>query len=167
MLLRLFLLFAIVPALELYLLIRVGSVLGAVPTLLLVLLSGLVGASLARREGFGVMQRLQHDLARGIPPAGRLVEGLLVFVGGLLLLAPGLLTDLFGLLLIFGPTRRLFVPYATEAIGARLQVHSFGGAPPVDTQARPSQPRPSQPRTPQPSARAADHPFANPFDDLP
>lgn len=175
MFLRLFLLIAIVPALELYLLMKLGGAIGAGPTLLLILLTGVVGASLARREGLSVLQQLQQDLARGLPPAHRLIEGLLVFAGGLLLLAPGIVTDFVGLLLVFGPTRRLLAPRVSEALAARVQVQAFGAGPsagdPFGGAARrePFQgafgPTGEPPRPP--PERRREHPFADPFDDLP
>lgn len=177
MFLRLFLLFVIVPAVELYLLIRVGSVIGVGPTLMFLLLTGVLGASLARREGLGVLQQLQTDLAQGRPPTGRLLEGLLVFIGGLLLLAPGILTDVMGLLMILGPTRRLIAPSVTRALTSQVQVHSFGGAPfdgfgaapfegpTADSHARQEPFGHDGPR--RNASRPAENPFANPFDDLP
>lgn len=169
MLLRLFLLLAIVPAVELYLLLQVGSVLGAAPTLLLILLTGAFGASLARREGLGVLQQLQGDLARGLPPADRLVEGLLVLVGGLLLLTPGILSDAAGLLLLIGPVRRALAPRLAVALASRVHFQAVGPGAGHD-------PGPHggfgaahdpPPRRQRVADRRPEHPFANPFDDLP
>jgi UPF0716 protein FxsA len=110
MLARLFLLFTVVPAVELYLLIRVGQWLGAAGTVVFVVLTGALGAALARREGLGVIHRWREGAVRGESPGDGLVAALLVLVGGLLLVAPGVLTDLTGLLLLFPPTRRLLAP---------------------------------------------------------
>lgn len=106
---RLFLLFTIVPAVELYLLMQIGQLLGPLNTVLLIIITGAVGAALARREGFGVLQQIMADTQKGLPPADRLIEGVLVVVGGILLVTPGVLTDLSGFSLILPPTRRLLV----------------------------------------------------------
>ena len=93
---RLLILMTVVPALELYLLIEIGTLLGAAETVLLIVLTGVVGAALAKREGIGVLRQLQADTLRGIPPADRMVEGVMVLIGGILLMTPGVLTDLTG-----------------------------------------------------------------------
>ena len=90
---RLFLLFTVVPALEFYLLIQVGQVLGAGATVTLILLTGLLGAAMARSQGVAVLQRLQSEAAKGFPSGDRIVEALLILVGGVLLVTPGILTD--------------------------------------------------------------------------
>ena len=110
MALRLFLLFTLVPALELAFLVYVGTLIGPLPTLALVLLAGVLGSWLAQREGFAVLRQLQEDLQKGIPPATRLVEGALVLTGAVLLITPGVWSDLLGLSLLFPPTRRWLAP---------------------------------------------------------
>ena len=110
MLLRLFLLFTLVPALELFILVKVGGVIGPLPTVAMVVALGMLGASLAKRAGLGMLRQLNEDLARGIPPADRVVEALLILIGGVLLVTPGLLTDAAGLLLLVPPLRRALVP---------------------------------------------------------
>lgn len=110
MLLRLFLLFTIVPALELYILVKVGGLIGPLQTVAMVVALGMLGASLAKRAGLGMLRQLNEDLAQGIPPADRVVEALLILVGGVLLVTPGLLTDAVGLLLLVPPLRRALVP---------------------------------------------------------
>lgn len=107
---RLLLLFTVVPAVELYLLILIGQWLGALETVLIILVTGSVGAVLAKREGLGVIRRLQEEARTGLPPGDRIVEGLLVLVGGVLLITPGVLTDLTGFLLIMPWSRRWLAP---------------------------------------------------------
>ena len=97
---RLFLLFTVVPAVEFYLLIQLGTVLGAGPTVALILLTGMLGAAMARSQGAAVLQRLQAEAAQGFPSGDNIVEGLLIVVGGVLLVTPGVLTDVVGLALI-------------------------------------------------------------------
>ncbi|MET0501613.1 MAG: FxsA family protein [Candidatus Binatia bacterium] len=105
---RLFLLFIIVPLLELYILIKIGSVLGAFQTVALVVLTALVGIALARFEGLRTLHQIRQNLAQGLVPAEEMVDGVLIFVGGVLLIIPGLLTDLFALVLLIPYTRTLF-----------------------------------------------------------
>lgn len=108
--LRLFALFTIIPTLELYLLFQLGAQIGAGTTIWLVIITGFIGASMAKREGQAVIVQLKSDAQKGIPPADHLIEGLMVFAGGLLLITPGILTDLFGFSLIFPLTRKLLAP---------------------------------------------------------
>ena len=103
---RLFLLFVLVPVLELALLIQMGRVVGLLPTVALVLLTGVLGASLARREGVRVFFRFQSEIATGRLPGQALFDGLCVLVGGAFLLTPGVLTDLVGFALLLPPSRR-------------------------------------------------------------
>ncbi|MFW6052017.1 MAG: FxsA family protein [Myxococcota bacterium] len=106
---KLFLLFTVVPFVELYLLLLIGRVLGALPTLLLVIGTGFVGAWLARSEGLRVVRQWQKALAEGRVPEEGVLGGLLVLVGGVLLITPGVLTDAVGLLLLFPSTRTVLV----------------------------------------------------------
>jgi len=107
---RLLLLFTVVPALELFLLIKLGQWIGALPTVGIILVTGGLGAWLAKREGLDVLRQLQQETQQGMPPAERLVEGLLVLVGGVLLITPGVVTDLTGFLLIMPWSRRWLAP---------------------------------------------------------
>lgn len=91
---------------ELALLIQIGDWIGLGPTLLLVITTGLVGGFLARRQGLRAWLAIQHELRDGRVPAGALVDGLLILIGGILLLTPGVLTDLFGLSLLIPLSRK-------------------------------------------------------------
>lgn len=103
---RLALLFVVVPILELLLLIEIGQWIGLLPTLGLVLLTGVAGAYLARAEGMRVLWRFQQELAQGRIPGQALQDGIAVLVGGAFLLTPGIITDLAGFSLLLPPTRR-------------------------------------------------------------
>jgi len=103
---RLALAFVVLPVVELVILIRLGATVGLWPTLGLVLVTGAVGAALARAEGLKVVLRLQRELAEGRVPAQPLLDGATILLSGVLLLTPGLLTDVAALTLIFPPTRR-------------------------------------------------------------
>ncbi|HEX9950536.1 MAG TPA: FxsA family protein [Rubricoccaceae bacterium] len=104
---RLLLLFLVVPAVEVALLGTVGARLGFGPTFALVVLSAVVGSWLARREGLAAWGRVQARLAAGGVPGPELVDGLVVLVSATLLVAPGFLTDLVGMVGLFPPTRAL------------------------------------------------------------
>jgi len=103
---RMALLFVIVPILELMLLIQIGQVVGLLPTLGLVLFTGVAGAALARMEGVRVFFQFQRELGAGRLPGQAILDGISVLLGGAFLLTPGILTDLAGLCLLFPPTRR-------------------------------------------------------------
>ncbi len=122
MLARLFLLFTIVPSFELWFLFQVKEQLGLFQTIWLVIITGMIGASMAKTQGIMVLQQLQESTKQGIPPAQTLVEGVLVLVGGVLLVTPGILTDVFGFSLIIPFTRRLWVPLLQSWFGNRVRM---------------------------------------------
>ncbi|MBD3821348.1 MAG: FxsA family protein [Thiotrichales bacterium] len=103
-----FLMFLLVPLVELYVLIKVGSVIGALPTILLTIFTAIAGAWLMKSQGIATMQRAQQNLAAGQVPETEMMEGLFIFLGGLFLLIPGFITDTIGLLLLIPPVRRFF-----------------------------------------------------------
>lgn len=105
---KLFLLFAVVPVAEIYVLVTVGGAIGVLPTIILVLLTALAGAHLARLQGLSVMMRIRENLAQGFMPAEELLDGLLIFLAGMVLLTPGFLTDIMGLLILLPATRNMF-----------------------------------------------------------
>jgi UPF0716 protein FxsA len=105
---RLFLLFTLVPLLELYILIKIGGYLGAFQTVALVVFTALLGVVLARFEGLRTLQQIRQSLSQGIVPAEEMLDGVLIFVGGVLLIIPGVLTDLFALILLIPYTRTIF-----------------------------------------------------------
>lgn len=108
MLFKLFLCFTLIPVIELYLLIQVGSVIGGLNTILLVILTGFTGAWLARMEGMHTMMKVQTNLQQGIMPAEELIDALIIFIAGIVLITPGLMTDMAGLLLLWPFTRNKF-----------------------------------------------------------
>ena len=108
MLLKLFLCFTLIPVVELYLLIQVGTVIGGFNTILLVILTGFLGAWLARLEGMNTMMRLRTNLQQGLMPAEELIDAVIIFGAGVVLITPGLITDIFGLLLLWSFTRNKF-----------------------------------------------------------
>ena len=105
MLLKLFLCFTLIPVLELYLLIKVGTVLGGINTILLVIISGFLGAWLARLEGMNTLVKLRANLQQGLMPAEELLDAVIIFIAGVVLITPGFITDVLGLLLLWPVTR--------------------------------------------------------------
>jgi UPF0716 protein FxsA len=120
MFLRLLLLFIIVPLLELVLLVKLGSVIGVGPTILIVISTGALGAWLARRQGLGVLNRISDDFSAGRLPADALLEGLLILIAGALLLTPGLITDTVGFLLLVPRVRAVLRKAVTERLARRI-----------------------------------------------
>ncbi|WP_373046848.1 FxsA family protein [Vulgatibacter sp.] len=130
---RLFLLFTIVPLLELFLLLQIGRLVGFWPTVLGVIVTAALGAHLAQREGLKTFQRWRGALAAGRLPEEGLLGSLLVLVGGVLLVAPGVLTDVVGLLLLVPATRRIAAGLVRRELERRIRsgairVVSYRGA---------------------------------------
>lgn len=105
---KLFLLFVLVPAAEIYLLVKVGSAIGPFATIALVILTALAGAHLARLQGMSTMLRIRENLNQGFMPAEELLDGVLIFLAGMVLLTPGFLTDIAGLLILLPGPRNVF-----------------------------------------------------------
>ena len=97
--------FILVPLAELAVLIAVGDWIGLVPTLILLLVVSVAGAWLAKREGMAAWRRLQLALAQGRMPTVEVTDGALILLAGALLLTPGFLSDVLGILLLLPPTR--------------------------------------------------------------
>lgn len=97
---RLFVLFTAVSLLEIFVLVKVGGFLGALPTIALVVVTALVGSALVRSQGLQLIQQYQQRIAKGEMPGQQLVEGLMLIITGVLLVTPGFVTDLCGLLLL-------------------------------------------------------------------
>ena len=115
-----FLIFLLVPLVEIYFLIKVGSLVGAGWTIILVVFTAVLGAFLVRAQGFAVFTRVQLQLAKGHLPALEMLEGLLLFVAGTLLLTPGFFTDAVGFVFLVPPLRRKIITHliARNAFGA-------------------------------------------------
>jgi UPF0716 protein FxsA len=100
-------LFIVVPIAELYVIVQVGQAIGIWPTLALLLADALLGSFLLKHQGRGAWRRFNEALAQGRFPGREVVDGLLIVVGGTLLLAPGFITDIAGLILLIPPTRAI------------------------------------------------------------
>lgn len=102
---KLFLIFTLLPVSELAILIKVGAVIGTLNTVLLVIGTALAGAFLVRMEGINVIYRFQQNLREGVFPAEEIFDGALLLVAGAVLVTPGFMTDILGLLLVLPPSR--------------------------------------------------------------
>ena len=133
MLFRLFLLLLIVPAVELWLLVRLAHAVGWLPMLVIVILTAMLGAHLARREGILQLHRIQRSFAEGHDPAPELIEGLMILLAAVLLITPGLMTDAVGFLLLIPVTRRplrgLVQAWLKRHFVNRVFVHRAGPEP--------------------------------------
>lgn len=105
----LFLLFILLPIIEMWLLIEVGSQIGALNTIALVCLTAFIGLALLRQQGFSTLLKVNQRLEQGQLPATEILEGVMLAVGGALLLTPGFITDAIGFLCLLPPTRRYFI----------------------------------------------------------
>lgn len=126
----LFVLLIVVPLAELYVIVQVAGVVGLVETILLLIAVSVAGAWLLKQQGLSTWARLQASLARGEMPHREVVDGVLIVVGGALLLTPGFLTDVVGLLFLFPPSRaafkraarRLFARWARNRVAPGVRI---------------------------------------------
>ena len=109
-----FLVVLIIPFAEIYLLLQVGAVIGAFPTIFLVVFTAVLGAWLLKQQGFATFHRFQTSLAQGEIPAYEMIEGPIILAGGLLLLTPGFITDLLGFACLIPQLRKKIAQYIIE-----------------------------------------------------
>jgi len=119
-------LFLIVPVIEIYFLIQVGSIIGAFPTILLILSTAIIGAFLLRQQGLSTLSRFQNNLASGTLPAQEIIEGILLAVGGALLMTPGFVTDTMGFACLIPVTRKRLAKYIMARSGKKMSA-GMGG----------------------------------------
>jgi UPF0716 protein FxsA len=117
----LLILFIVLPFVELYILIELGSTIGTLPTLGIVVLTGIAGAALAKHQGLSVLQRIQTEMSFGQMPGDVIFDGVLVLIGAVLLITPGILTDTTGFLLLIPVTRELFKKYLKVWVNKRIK----------------------------------------------
>ncbi len=118
---KLLLIFIVVPLLELYILIKIGQLLGAEVTITLVVVTGILGAIFVRAQGFSLIKQVKQDLNEGKLPHKRLLEGVCILSSGLFLLTPGLLTDLAGFLLLIPLLRISLINTLLEKFGTHIR----------------------------------------------
>ncbi|MGM0460829.1 MAG: FxsA family protein [Fibrobacterota bacterium] len=116
MLMKLLLLFIGIPLIELYTLLALGSQFGVMPTLTAIILTGFLGAFLARLQGLSLFVQIQNDLRLGNIPAVKMIDGAILFAAGIILLIPGLFTDVVGLILLTPPGRKALRSYLSKVL---------------------------------------------------
>ena len=126
--LLLFLLFIVVPIAELYVIIKIGGAIGILPTIGLLILDSVLGAALMRTQGRATWRRFNAAMAEGRVPGREVIDGALVIFGGALLLTPGFLTDVLGLILLLPPTRALVRGVLLRRFSGRLAASASRGA---------------------------------------
>lgn len=104
----------IIPFIELYLLLEVGSFLGVFPTIIVIISTGVLGVWLFRQQGFATLKRFQDSVNRGEVPAYEMIEGPILLIGGALLIAPGFFTDILGIICLIPPLRKKIAQYVIE-----------------------------------------------------
>ncbi len=125
MFLYIFLLFAGLSYAEIYVLIQVGSQVGALSAIALTILTALVGASLVRSQGLQTAFEARSAMERGETPAQQMIEGLMLVVAGAMLVMPGFITDFFGLLILLPPLRALLVAKVLKSQALKMQSVRF------------------------------------------
>lgn len=113
--------FIFIPILELWVLFKVDAAVGLGTTVLIVVLTGIVGAWLARMQGMLVMLQIRRDMAVGRMPAPRLMDGMLILIAGALLITPGLLTDTVGFLLLLPPVRNIIRTWCRRKMEQKIR----------------------------------------------
>jgi UPF0716 protein FxsA len=116
-------LFIVVPLIELYLIIEVGTHIGALWTVLIVIMTAVIGVQLLRLQGFNTLRRAQLNMEQGTLPAMEMLEGIVLAVGGALLITPGFITDTLGFLCLIPFTRRAMIRHFISA--ANVRTHGF------------------------------------------
>ena len=128
MALLLVVLFIVVPIAELYVLIQIGQAIGILPTIALLILDSILGAALMRSQGRAAWMRFNRALAEGRVPGREVIDGALVIFGGALLLTPGFLSDILGLILLLPPTRALVRTVLCARFAGRIVASAASGA---------------------------------------
>ena len=119
----LFIIFVLVPLIELMLLIEVGGIIGSAWTFIIIIATALIGTKLVKQQGISTWSNIQTEMASGQLPARSLFDGICILISGVLLITPGFITDTIGFLLVTPPFRAAM--YAQ--IGSRIQVKTMGG----------------------------------------
>ena len=118
---KLLFLFIAVPAVELILLIKLGGLIGLLPTVAIIFVTGALGATLARWQGLSVLHQIQTQMAQGQLPANALFDGVIILLAGALLLTPGFLTDIVGFLSLVPSVRNMFKRAIRKRIEKSIQ----------------------------------------------
>ena len=116
-------LFIVTPLIEIYLFIKVGTAIGAFQTILLILVTAVIGVALLRQQGISTMRKVQSQMQHGELPAAGMLEGMMLFFAGVLLLTPGFFTDSIGFLLLIPPLRKALALWVLERSGTIVKIH--------------------------------------------
>lgn len=125
---KLFLMFTVIPFVEVTILLQLSKYLGVGSTIFMVLFSGILGAFFVRREGFSIWFKLQKELQEGQIPSDQIFNGILLLIAGIVLVTPGLLTDLLGYILIIPFTREAVKKIIVERVKKKYSTVSNGFA---------------------------------------
>ena len=117
---KLFIVFALIPVIELTLLIKIGTIIGTLNTVILVIFTALVGAYLVKMEGISVVTRFQNNLSTGKFPADEIFDGAMILVAGALLVTPGVMTDVVGFSLVLPASRKVIKNFLKIYIQKRI-----------------------------------------------
>ena len=122
---KLFSVFLIIPIIELYLLIKLGGIIGAFNTILIILITASLGAYLAKSQGLQVFRQIQETMNQGRIPGNELLNGLFVLIGSFALLTPGFLSDAIGISMLIPQTRKIYVRITKEIIRKKIEKGQF------------------------------------------
>ena len=122
---RIFILLTVLPLIELALLLLMGKYTSVSFTLAFVVLTGLAGAVLLRYQGVQTFRNIQRDLREGRMPTDSLLDGLMIFIAAILLITPGVLTDLFGMTLLIPPCRKLYRAWLVRWFKSKFKLQGF------------------------------------------
>lgn len=115
----------VIPALEIGVLLFSGKTIGVIPTIVLIVLTGVCGAWLAKKQGIETVRKAQHQMQTGQPLGETLVDGLCILIGGIFLLSPGFLSDVIGVLLLVPISRSLLKPFLLRIIQKMIERNRF------------------------------------------
>ena len=129
-------LFIVVPIVELWVIIEIGSLIGVLPTIALLIADAVLGSLLLRHQGRGAWRRFNEALAEHRFPGREVADGLLIAIGGTLLLTPGFVTDIFGAILLIPPTRAIVRALMRGYVTRRFVIVGVPGARPTSDPSR-------------------------------
>jgi UPF0716 protein FxsA len=115
----------VIPALEIGILLLSGKTIGVIPTVILIILTGVVGAWLAKKQGIETLSKVQHQMQNGQIPGEAIIDGLCILVGGIFLLSPGFITDIAGIILLFPVSRNIVKPFLLKIIRKMIDRNQF------------------------------------------
>lgn len=122
---KLLLLFIIVPVVELYVLIEIGRKIGTLPTVGIIILTGILGAYLVKSQGFLILRKIQNDLNKAILPGDSLIQGAIILAGGILLITPGFITDTIGFVFLIPVGREVVKKYLLKWLKGKIREGNF------------------------------------------